>query len=871
MPENEFIRIVKASDHIIEPVRLAISESIRENHGGEVFFIGKPDENLLITDVEAYAFGSRKGVPVLLRLVEFGDIVIHNHPDGKLEPSDADVEVAAALGDLGVGSCIIDNECEKIHILVRPFRDKDIILLKREDVLFFYSQDGPLAKNLSEYEYRPEQVSMAEAVIRAFNEDQIAVIEAGTGTGKSLAYLVPAIKWSLQNKERIVVSTNTINLQEQLLYKDLPLLREKAGLEFKSELMKGRQNYICLRRLEYINKESLWLETESDKETFRVIMDWAGKTTDGSLSDFNTHPSNDVWERVCCEPETCLRTRCSHYDDCFFYQARRRAARADLIIVNHHLLMADLALRKTTKNYTAAAVLPPFKRIIFDEAHNVENVATSHFTIRITRRGLLYHLRRLAYRTAGHRERGLLFNLADKLFSLEGRRPFKCVLQLVENIRGEIIPALYSAAGLVNAEFSTLSGEFVSLFREKGIDFEENIVLRITREVEEDSFWQDVFPDFKNRIITAIYRFVSLIKNLIEDLSNLPEKKQDEIRETLVEINAVKERLEVVASNLNFFYETCEGYCKWIEYKSSRLKNPESLTLYIAPIDVRESMRQAIYNVNRTILMTSATLTVANRFDYILDLLGLVSPENPEDRKERSPDALPPLEERLQTLHLGTSFDFDSQAFVGVATDLPDPSSPDFPGALEHAILKAVHISRGGALILFTSYRLMDHLFKALSPMIQDLGYPCFCQGSESRHKLLQKFIREQNAVLFATASFWEGVDVKGESLKCLVITKLPFRVPTEPLLQARAEALQAEGRDPFSELDLPHAVIKFKQGFGRLIRSRTDRGAVLIFDRRVATKSYGRAFLRSLPTKTIHKLPAADLFKDMKAFFKKF
>lgn len=859
---------MKAADYIIEPIRLAICESIKGNNGGEVFFIGKPDENLLITDVEAYAFGSRKAVPVLLRLVEFGDIVIHNHPDGKLEPSDADIEVAAALGDLGVGSYIIDNECDKIHILVRLFRDKDIILLKKEEILFYYSHQGPLSKNLTEYEYRPEQVFMAEAVTRAFNEDQIAVIEAGTGTGKSLAYLIPAIKWSLQNKERIVVSTNTINLQEQLLFKDLPLLREKAGLEFKSELMKGRQNYICLRRLEYINKESLWLETEKDRERFRVILDWAARTTDGSLSDFSSPPSIDVWNRVCCEPETCLRSRCSHYEDCFFYQARRRAARADIVIVNHHLLMSDLALRKTTKNYTAAAVLPPFKRIIFDEAHNVENVATNHFTIRITRRGLLYQLRRLASKPSGQRERGLLFNLSERLFSLEGRRPSKSILQLVENIRGEIIPALYSAAGLVNAEFSSLSGEFVSFFREKEIDFEENIMLRITKEVEEDSFWQDIFSDFKNRITTAIYRFVSLIKNLIQELSGLSEKKQDEIRETVVEINAIKEKLELFASHLNFFYEKGEGYCKWMEYKASRIRNPESLILYIAPIDVRESMRKAIYNVNRTIIMTSATLTVANKFDYILDLLGLVSRENREDGKDRSKQAIPPVEERLFTLQLGTSFDFEEQAFVGVATDLPDPSNPEFPGALEHVILKAVHISRGGAFVLFTSYRLMDRLFKALSPLIQDLGYPCFCQGSESRHRLLQKFIREKNAVLFATASFWEGVDVKGESLKCLIITKLPFRVPTEPLLQARAEALQAEGRDPFLELDLPHAVIKFKQGFGRLIRSRTDRGAVLIFDRRVASKSYGRSFLLSLPTRKIHKLPASSLFQKMKEFF---
>jgi ATP-dependent DNA helicase DinG len=863
-------RNLKTSDYIIEPVRTAIRDAVRDNNGAEVFFIGKVDENLQLAEVEPHAFGSSGSVPVLLRLVEFGDVVLHNHPDGDVTPSDADVETAAALGDLGVGSYVIDNECEKLHVIVHPFRDKGLEYLKKEEIFSFFLPGGSLAEGLPEYEHRPQQVSMAEAVIRGFNEDRIAVIEAGTGTGKSLAYLIPAIKWSLLNKERVIVSTNTINLQEQLLHKDLPLLKEKAGLDFRSELMKGRQNYLCLRRMEYVRNESLFLETDKDKETLQMIFDWGQKTRDGSLSDLNVTPPGEIWDRVCCEHETCLRTQCRFYEDCFFYTARRNAARADIVIVNHHLLMADLALRKVTKNYSAAAILPPFKRIIFDEAHNVEAVATDYFTISITRWGILYHLGRLASRRTGRKEKGILYSLSEKLFYLERSHPSKRLTALVDKIRNEIITQLYAASALVDAEFTSLAREFLSRLEEEGMEYEENIKLRITPEVEGSDFWNETVADVKTRIATALYRFVEALKGLLEDLSELPEKIRGDVRESALETGAIKERIELLASNLQFFYAAGEEYCKWMEYKPAKGKRQESLNLCVAPIDVRENLRLAIYNVNRTVILTSATLTVQDRFDYMLNLLGLLPVEEKQGKKsEDAPSSNVP--DRLLTLQLGTPFQFEKQAFVGVAVDFPDPSTPQFRSALEGAIMKAVNISKGRAFILFTSYRLMDQLFKDLSPLITDMGYPCLCQGQEPRHKLLQKFIREQNAVLFATASFWEGVDVKGESLECLVLTKLPFRVPTEPLLQARAEALEKMGRDPFLELDLPHAVIKFKQGFGRLIRSKTDRGAVLILDSRVASKSYGRAFLRSLPTKTIHKLSSADLFRDMKAFFKKF
>jgi ATP-dependent DNA helicase DinG len=790
---------LKSKKYISESACTFIRESISRNNGGEVFFIAKVDENQIVVGADAHAFGSQNAVPVLMKLVSFGDVVIHNHPDGNLEPSDSDINVAGALGDLGVASYIVDNSCENLHIIVRPFHDEDIHLLKKEELIRLLSPDGPVAKSLAHYEYRPEQIAMIEAVIRAFNEDSIAVIEAGTGTGKSLAYLIPSIIWSLQNKERVVISTNTINLQEQIMNKDLPLLREKAGLEFRSELMKGRHNYLCLRRTSYIGKESLWLESEKDRESLDYILEWAQNTKDGSLSDLNIRPGREVWERLRSEVDTCLRAKCDNYENCFFYMARRRASRADILIVNHHLLMADLALRKDSKNYTTAAVLPPFKRIVFDEAHNVETVATNYFTVRASKWMIIYQLGRLSSRSSARKDKGLLSLLIKRLGILHKKRPSRLLEGLIISLNSEIIPSVHQSASIVESEYSMLVDSFLGFAEERGEEVERNFKLRITPEIAENDFWQDSVIESCHRIIASLQRFKSLMKNLADDFSSLPDDLKDSIREALVEVLAVASRLEQAASNLSFILEQEEGFCKWIEYIPQKYTRSASIALCIAPLDIRENMRCAVYDVNKTVIMTSATLTVQKRFDYILDLLGIqyYYGETPESDRTHN---LPPAEERLLTLQLGTPFDYEKQAFVGVTTDTPEPSSPDFSSCLQNLIMKAISISKGGGFVLFTSYGLMDRIYDSLSPFIRDLGFNCMCQGEEPRHKLLQKFIHDRKSILFATASFWEGVDVKGDSLKCLIITKLPFRVPTEPLLQARSEALKNEGRDSYRD-----------------------------------------------------------------------
>ena len=376
--------------------RSAIRAAIADNGGGEVFFVGHVSGEGLVDDVEPYAFGNQRAVPALAKLTRAGDVIIHNHPDGPLEPSDADISIASRLGDESVGCYIVDNACERVHVVVRAFREETLHLLDSSDIGNFFQPEGPLAKSLADFDYRPQQVEMAREVAQSFNHSGIAVIEAGTGVGKSMAYLLPAILWALQNRERVVISTNTINLQEQLIAKDLPLLRKRLNLSFTSELLMGRNNYLCLRKAEYARGERLVQESPEVREQLVAIFQWAEKTAEGCRTELQHVPSYDTWELVMSEGDNCLRIKCPFYTKCHFYNARRRAARADILIVNHHLLMADLALRRETNNYSASAVLPPFSRVILDEAHNAPDVATEYFGFRTWRLAFVRTLNRLS-------------------------------------------------------------------------------------------------------------------------------------------------------------------------------------------------------------------------------------------------------------------------------------------------------------------------------------------------------------------------------------------------------------------------------------------------------------------------------------------
>lgn len=828
----------------IDQLRYAIHEA----EGNEVFALAQTDAGRRIVQIEVLARGSESSVPAILQTCGYGDVVIHNHPSGDLRPSAADVEVASKFGALGVGFYIVNNAVDKLYRVVEAFADKQEEKVSFERVADLLGESGSIARELPDYEDRPEQLRMALTVCDAFNKGQLAVVEAGTGTGKSLAYLVPALLWAQTNHERVVVSTRTINLQEQLIRKDLPFLQRATDLEFHAVLVKGRSNYFCLRRGETAGRE-LGLFDQAQVDELQQIMAWAETTRDGSKEDLSFIPSYQAWDEVCCEADQCARVRCAHYGKCFFHRARRQAARADILVVNHALLLSDLALRQQTDNYAAAAVLPPFERVILDEAHHLEDVATSYFSSQISRFTFSRVLNRLRHPRKPNR--GLLPRLLDQLSqelpdSLDDlyRTLHDDIESLVSGRQRLLDQALEVLQSIAEDLCATLDKQVTAQF-----ELKHRILPEFTRTPE----WGTICEQVEG-LRQGVLDLSSGIEALFRDAEALPDSVAEKLNSSFVDLRGIIGRLDGLAADLASFQAVSQSSCVWIEVREGRIGRGKGLVTHLsqAPLEVAENLNKALYQRFRTLIMTSATLTVAGAFGYFHSRVGL-------DRVEPS---------RLVELALDSPFDYQSQALVAIPTDLPEPGKPGFSDAVRDATEKAVLCSEGRSFVLFTSYALLRQIHAELSPVLEAQKLRCLRQGQENRHRLLKRFSDEKTSILFGTDSFWEGVDVPGRSLEQVIIVRLPFKVPTEPVLEARAQAIESRGGDSFMDYTVPQAVIRFKQGFGRLIRHRNDRGVVLILDTRVVKKGYGRMFLRSLPPAHIVRGESNDVFAAIGHFF---
>ena len=837
-------RPVELREYILTAVIPKMRSAIEAAGGNEVFFLGKTDKSLIVKSVSVLARGDGESVPAIIKTASLGEVVIHNHPEGSLCPSKNDLAVASELGNRGVGFYIVDNAVENIYPVVEPSHEEELQQLNPERLASYIVPGGAVSKVLKDYEFRNEQRMMMEKVVLAFNNDLLAVIEAGTGTGKSLAYLIPAISWSLLNRERVVISTNTINLQEQLMGKDIPLLQRVKELQCRAVLVKGRGNYICLRKLASVKEEGQLLMGEEGRE-LEEIAAWAEKSSDGSLADLSFIPRRENWERVCAEADQCTRLHCPFYAKCFFYGARRRASQANLLVVNHHLLMADLAVRSRTESYDRTAVLPRFHRIVIDEAQHLEDVATDYLGFQISKFGLLKILRRL--RRKRDSSRGLLPFLAAKLRYEAGGKDVAGsseALKLVEIIVAERL----DLEKRIESSMDRIMAELRDYCAREG---EENgRALRIVPGVTASPFWRDVFCPVLREMMSALEPFSARLGEMVKLLDSFSEKSKEIIESPRVELVAMRRRLAHHLDCFSFFMDEHDDYCRWLEMKKGR--RGEWVRFCAAPLDISEGMREAVYRRFRTVLMTSATLTVGGRFDYVRARLGL--------------DGLP--EGKLESLALSSPFDHRRQAFVGAPTGVAIPDRPGYKEMLEEVVRSAVTISRGRTFVLFTSYRLLQEMHERLREDLSERKIIALVQGSDNRTSLLNRFRREERAVLFATSSFWEGVDVRGKALQCVIITRLPFRVPSEPIQQARMETIEQAGGDAFMDYSVPQAVIRFRQGFGRLIRHRDDVGAVLILDGRVHTRRYGRLFLNSLPEVSVCSRDAGGMLAEMERFF---
>ncbi len=606
----------------------------------------------------------------------------------------------------------------------------------------FFSPNGLLSEKLEDYEPRPSQERMAKIVTQALEGRHHAIVEAGTGTGKTLAYLAPA----LMHGQRLMVSTGTKALQDQIFYKDIPLLERILGREIRAAYLKGRNNYLCKLKLHTSQEDGLFTPLELDH--YGEIKAWAGTTETGDRAELDgISDDNELWARLDARRDRCLGSRCEEFESCFLTLMRQKAMESDIVVVNHHLFFADLAIRESEM----AQILPDYTAVIFDEAHELEDIATNYFGFHVSN----YRLQEL----------------------------------------------LFDARSLAHQEEVQIEGPLNALSRASDHFFGRFLLLRDGRHP---------LPELDD------------IDPLLDELLELRRcfKKQLDVNG---EWENLARRSGEISSELEVFKNgNPDNYVSWLDRRG------RGVFLEACPIDVSPLLRESLFEKVPTCVLTSATLTVGGSTAYTQSRLGL---------------------EDVRGDTLSTEFDFQKQAALYIPANLPDYRSAEYLGKASDEIESIIAVSRGRAFVLFTSYQQMQACYRILAPR---LPYPTLLQGKTSRSRLLEEFRSKEHAVLFATSSFWQGIDVKGDALSCVIVDKLPFQVPSDPLVQARIRQIETDGGNAFSDYQVPAAILRLKQGFGRLIRSRTDRGILAILDSRLRTKGYGKLFLASLPDYSI-------------------
>jgi ATP-dependent DNA helicase DinG len=685
------------------------------------------------------------------------------------------------------------------------------------------------AKN---FEFRPQQQQMAVAVARALVDREHLLVEAGTGVGKSFAYLVPAILFAVARKKKAVICTHTINLQEQLAEKDLPLLQKVLPGEFSFTMLKGRSNYLCTRRLQKAMQQADSLFTSPEINELKRVFEWSRETTDGSLSDFGEEPDPKVWEHVCSERGLCTPKKCGFQSEfaksghvCFFQRARQRILGADVLVLNHTLFFT---LLNGVDEEQEGGVLFKNDFVIFDEAHTVEQVAARHIGVSVSSGGIRYALQRL---WNPRTEKGLLSVLRKG----ESVKAVADVLKQSDDFFAKIEDACETIAQNAKSEVQGPKSKVG-----------ENDVASTRNSKFEPRNWKELRirnPDLVEDTVTLA------LQRLREQITELVGATDDkETGEELLECN--RRLSELRAAVQTFLKQDAEEHVYWVERTGRTQRN---LTLNAAPVDVADFLRARLFGSQTSVVMTSATLAVKAAERGTPQAEPSV-PSRPTPHASRSTSPLDYLAKRVggesaHKLQVGSPFDYGRQMRLFVAGKMPDPRDAGYEDALVHWIEHFVKQTHGKAFVLFTNTRLMQQVAGRMEGFFGKLGLPCYVQGTGTpRSAMLEQFKDNVDSVLFGTDSFWQGVDVPGEALSNVIITRLPFAVPDHPLIEARLERIEARGGNSFFEFSLPEAVLKFRQGVGRLIRTNTDSGIIAVLDNRVLTKRYGQQFLDAIP-----------------------
>ena len=805
-----------------------IKKYLQENNNKSMIFKATFDEDELIQEPFFLSLYKKKNFEETLTKVSKNEVVIRTTKPKQLYPSDMELELSEELYNRrNIAYCLLSSDLDDFYFV----QDIDRIFLEDIDIENYFAKDGILAKEIKGFEYRQEQEEMTQYIQEAINEDRKIIVEAGTGTGKTLAYLIPAIKWAVTNKKKVIIATNTINLQEQLLLKDIPLAKSIIKEEFSYVLVKGRNNYLCKRLFnELALGKSIDIETFSleAREQIEYILKWGNKTKTGDKSELPFEVFPDVWELVQSTTELCLGKKCPYRKECFYMKTRIEKMEADILISNHHVFFADLNVRAETDFDSEYLILPRYDMVIFDEAHNIESVARSYFSVEVSKISFTRLLNRIYQRkNKRKKEKSALIRVEDTVDEkdLEDSQQYiyllntlKEEISILQNIGDEYFDEIRK---IYETNTESPIKKSLNNFEMTKSRFLENLR-------EKKDIFQSKLTDFLNLMIS---------------FNNVIDEEKDKNPEVINFNNHLKMFKAYIDSFkfINSFED--DNYIYWLDINSKRT----NVVLTATPLNIAKKLSSVLFDNLDRLVFASATIVVNGNFDYFKKSLGLDE------------------EDCIEAI-IKSPFNYDEQMSVYIPSDIQDSENINaFVSDANRFILDILLKTSGKAFILFTSYTMLNQIYYSISKKLKDKGFEVFLHGDKPRSQLIKEFKEAENPILFGTTSFWEGVDVQGENLSNVIITKLPFLVPTDPVVSAISKKIEEDGGNSFTDFQLPEAIIKFKQGVGRLIRKKMDRGNIFILDNRILKKRYGSLFINALPSqKNIKILEKDDIIKEI-------
>lgn len=815
-------------DRFSEESLQTIKKYLEEHNNKSMIFKATFDEDEKIQKPFFLSLYKKKSFEETLTKVGKNEVVIRTTKPNQLYPSDMELELSEELYTRrNIAYCLLSSDLDDFYFV----QDIDRIFLEEIDIENYFAKDGILAKEIKGFEYREEQEEMAQYIQDAINEDRKIIVEAGTGTGKTLAYLIPSIKWAVTNKKKVIIATNTINLQEQLLLKDIPLAKSIIKDEFSYVLVKGRNNYVCKRLFnELVLGKSIDIETFSmeAREQIEYILKWGNKTKTGDKAELPFEVYPDVWELVQSTTELCLGKKCPYRKECFYMKTRMEKMEADILISNHHVFFADLNVRAETDFDSEYLILPRYDMVIFDEAHNVESVARSYFSVEVSKISFTRLLNRI-YQKKNRRkkEKSALIRVEDTVDekNLEDSEQY---IYLLNTLKEEI------------SILQNIGDEYFDEIRKI---YETNTEAPIKKSLNNFEMTKSRFLENLREKKDIFQSKLADFLNLMMSFNNVIDGEKDKNPEVINFNNHLKMFKAYIDSFkfINSFED--DNYIYWLDINSKRT----NVILTATPLNIAQKLSTVLFDNLDRLVFASATIVVNGNFDYFKKSLGLDE------------------EDCIEAI-IKSPFDYDEQMSVYIPSDIQDSENINaFVSDASKFILNILLKTNGKAFILFTSYTMLNQIYYSISKKLKDKGFEVFLHGDKPRSQIIKEFKEAENPILFGTTSFWEGVDVQGENLSNVIITKLPFLVPTDPVVSAISKKIEEDGGNSFMDFQLPEAIIKFKQGVGRLIRKKTDSGNIFILDNRILKKRYGSLFINALPSqKNIKILEKDDIIEEI-------